>query len=46
MTEQAVSRVQRGGLQVASELDALILDQAIPGTGVSIEDFGLDSNAV
>ena len=39
MTEQAVSRVQRGGLQVASELDALIVDQAIPGTGVSIEGF-------
>ena len=32
MTEQAVSRVQRGGLQVASELDALIVDQALPGT--------------
>ena len=33
------SRVKRGGLQVASELDALIEQQATPGTGVKVEDF-------
>ena len=39
MTKQSVSRVQRGSLQVAAELDALICDQALPGTGVSVDEF-------
>ena len=39
MTDNSVSRVQRGTLQVAAELDALVSEQAIPGTGVSVEDF-------
>ena len=39
MTGNSVSRVQRGTLQVAAELDALIAEQAIPGTGVSVADF-------
>ena len=39
MTGNSVSRVQRGTLQVAAELDALIAEQAIPGTGVSAADF-------
>ena len=39
MTKQSVSRVQRGSLQVAAELDALICDQALPGTGVAVDEF-------
>lgn len=36
MTDQ---RVQRGALQVAAELDALITDEILPGTGVTLEGF-------
>ena len=32
-------RVERSGLQVAAELDALISDRAAPGTGVDPEAF-------
>jgi malate synthase len=32
-------RVERSGLQVAAELDALIAERAVPGTGVSVDDF-------
>ncbi len=30
---------RRGGLQVASELDEMILNEALPGTGIKSEDF-------
>ena len=33
------NRVSRGGLQVAAELDALVADQVLPGTGVDLDDF-------
>jgi malate synthase len=33
------SRVQRGALQVAAQLDEFIEQQAAPGTGVSVEEF-------
>ena len=38
-------RIQRGSLQVAAELDALVEDQVLPGTGVSVDAFwaGLES---
>jgi malate synthase len=39
MADNSVSRVQRGTLQIAAELDALVCDQAIPGTGVSVDAF-------
>jgi len=32
-------RIRRGSLQVAVELDRLIAEQILPGTGVSLEDF-------
>jgi malate synthase len=34
-----MSRIERNGLQVASELVAFVEDQALPGTGVSKEAF-------
>ena len=33
------NRVQRGTLQVAAELDALVADEMIPGTDVGLDDF-------
>jgi malate synthase len=33
------NRVQRGNLQVADQLDQLVADQIIPGTGVAVDDF-------
>ncbi|MEM7000290.1 MAG: malate synthase G, partial [Pseudomonadota bacterium] len=33
------SRVNRSGLQVAAELDALVAEQIIPGTGVDVDQF-------
>ena len=33
------TRIQRGSLQVAAELDALIENQMLPGTGVACDDF-------
>ncbi len=33
------TRVQRGSLQVAAELDALVAEQVLPGTGVEVEQF-------
>ena len=33
------SRVSRGGLQVAAELDQLVAEQIIPDTGVVLDDF-------
>ena len=33
------SRVNRGGLQIAAQLDAFVADQVAPGTGVSVEAF-------
>ncbi len=30
------TRVQRGSLQVAAELDALVAEQVLPGTGVEV----------
>ena len=33
------SRIQRGGLQVAAELDQLVESQIIPGTGVDVTAF-------
>ena len=35
----SISRVQRGGLQVAEELDQLVANQVIPGTGVDLDGF-------
>lgn len=35
----SISRVQRGGLQVAEELDSLVANQVIPGTGVDLDGF-------
>ncbi len=35
----SISRVQRGGLQVAEELDQLVANQAIPGSGVDLDGF-------
>ena len=35
----AQSRVERGGLQIAQELDALIEQQIAPGTGVDVSVF-------
>ena len=32
-------RIRRGSLQVAAELDALIAEQMVPGTGVDLGDF-------
>lgn len=32
-------RITRGSLQVAAELDDLLADQVLPGTGVAVEDF-------
>jgi malate synthase len=32
-------RVSRGGLKVAAELDALVAEQVLPGTGVDLSDF-------
>ncbi len=32
-------RIQRGGLQVAAELDALVAEQVLPGTGVDLDNF-------
>ena len=32
-------RVNRSGLQVATELDTLVAQRIIPGTGVDSEDF-------
>ena len=37
----AESRVQRGGLQIAKELDELVANQMIPGTGVEVDHFWL-----
>ena len=36
----SISRLQRGGLQVAEELDQLVANQVIPGTGVDLDGFG------
>ena len=36
MTDQ---RIQRGSLQVAAELDALVADKVLPGTGVDLDAF-------
>ena len=33
------SRVNRGELQIAAQLDAFVADQVAPGTGVSVEAF-------
>jgi len=33
------NRIQRGSLQVAAELDALVAEQILPGTGVDLNDF-------
>ncbi|MEJ2090391.1 MAG: malate synthase G, partial [Gammaproteobacteria bacterium] len=33
-------RISRGSLKVAAELDALIAEQILPGTGVHLDDFG------
>ncbi len=35
----AQNRVQRGGLQVDAELDTLVADKIIPGTGVEVDRF-------
>ncbi len=35
----ATERVERAGLQVAAELDTLIAEQVLPGTGVDLGDF-------
>ena len=32
-------RVTRGGLQIASELDALLAEQIAPGTGIDVGEF-------
>ncbi len=32
-------RIQRGSLQVAAELDALVAEQILPGTGVELDTF-------
>ncbi|MEM9624231.1 MAG: malate synthase G, partial [Pseudomonadota bacterium] len=32
-------RIQRGSLQVAAQLDALVAEQIIPGTGVDVDQF-------
>ena len=32
-------RVQRGGLQVAGEIDRLVCEEMLPGTGVSLDGF-------
>ena len=32
-------RIQRGSLQVAAELDALVAEQILPGTGVELDAF-------
>jgi malate synthase len=36
---RVTERIERSGLQVAAELDALITDRAIPGTGVDVAEF-------
>ena len=33
------SRVQRGTLQVASQLDEFVAQQVVPGTGVDVDQF-------
>ena len=33
------NRIQRGSLQVAAELDALVAEQILPGTGVDLDGF-------
>ena len=37
--ESTMSRIERNGLQVASELVAFVEEQALPGTGVSKDAF-------
>ena len=38
-----VSRVERGGLRIAQELDDLVKNSIAPGTGIDVEAFGPDS---
>jgi malate synthase len=35
----STERIERSGLQVAAQLDALVADRAAPGTGVEVEAF-------
>ena len=36
---EATERVERSGLRVAAQLDELVCERILPGTGVDVEDF-------
>ena len=39
------ARVKRGSLQIAAQLDKLVAEQILPGTGIAVEQFWLGFEA-